>query len=60
MGLALGRGMDVKITEPDVNTLAIQGPKAEDLLASQFLAAMTYGILDFLSIIGLISKVLAN
>ena len=36
MGLALGRGMDVKITEPDVNTLAIQGPKAEDLLASVF------------------------
>ena len=36
MGLALGRDMDVKITEPDVNTLAIQGPKAEDLLASVF------------------------
>ena len=36
MGLALGRGMDVEITEPDVNTLAIQGPKAEDLLASVF------------------------
>ena len=36
MGLALGRGMDVEITEPDVNTVAIQGPKAEDLLASLF------------------------
>ena len=36
MGLALGRSMDVDISEPDVNTLAIQGPKAEDLLASVF------------------------
>ena len=36
MGLALGRDMDVDIIEPDVNTLAIQGPKAEDLLASVF------------------------
>ena len=36
MGLALGRRMDVDITEPDVNTLASQGPKAEDLLASVF------------------------
>jgi len=36
MGLALGRGMDVEITEPDVNTLAIQGPKAEALLVSIF------------------------
>ncbi len=36
MGLALGRGMDVDIIEPDINTLSIQGPKAEDLLASSF------------------------
>ena len=36
MGLALGRDMDVDIIEPDVNTLSIQGPKAEDLLASIF------------------------
>ncbi|MEK6204931.1 MAG: dimethylsulfoniopropionate demethylase [Amylibacter sp.] len=36
MGLALGRGMDVQISEPDVSPLAIQGPKAEGLLASLF------------------------
>jgi len=36
MGLALGRGMDVQICEPDVSPLAIQGPKAESLLVSLF------------------------
>ena len=36
MGLALGRGMDVQICEPDVSPLAIQGPKAENLLAELF------------------------
>ena len=36
MGLALGRGMDVEISEPDVSPLAVQGPKAEDLLAGLF------------------------
>jgi dimethylsulfoniopropionate demethylase len=36
MGLALGRGMDVQICEPDVSPLGIQGPKAEALLASLF------------------------
>jgi dimethylsulfoniopropionate demethylase len=36
LGLALGRGMDVDIREPDVSPLAIQGPKAEDLVASLF------------------------
>jgi dimethylsulfoniopropionate demethylase len=36
MGLALGRGMDVDVREPDVSPLAIQGPKAEDLLAALF------------------------
>ena len=35
-GLAIGRGFDVKIDEPDVSPLAIQGPKAEDLLAGLF------------------------
>lgn len=36
LGLALGRGLDVQITEPDVSPLAVQGPKAEDLLVSLF------------------------
>ena len=36
MGIALGRGMDVQVSEPDVSPLAIQGPKAEDLLAGLF------------------------
>jgi dimethylsulfoniopropionate demethylase len=35
-GLATGFGLDVKITEPDVSPLAIQGPKAEDLTARVF------------------------
>ena len=53
MGLALGRDMDVDIIEPDVNTLAIQGPKAEDLLASVFgdhirdIGFFKYGWIEF-------------
>ena len=35
-GLAVGADLDVEIDEPDVWPLAIQGPKAEDLLASLF------------------------
>ncbi len=35
-GLALGRGMDVAVEEPDVSPLAIQGPKAEETLARVF------------------------
>lgn len=35
-GLALGRGLEVDITEPDVSPLAVQGPKAEDLLVDIF------------------------
>ena len=35
-GIALGLGLDVKIKEPDVYPLAIQGPKSEDLLISIF------------------------
>lgn len=30
------RGLDVRITEPDVSPLAIQGPKAEDVVAAMF------------------------
>ncbi|MEM7172221.1 MAG: dimethylsulfoniopropionate demethylase [Pseudomonadota bacterium] len=35
-GLAIGAGFAVEISEPDVAPLAVQGPKAEDLLASLF------------------------
>jgi len=35
-GLAIGAGMDVRVTEPDVSPLAVQGPRAEELLASLF------------------------
>ena len=36
LGLAQGYGLNVEITEPDVSPLAIQGPKAEDLVAEVF------------------------
>ncbi len=32
-GIAYGRGMEVKVFEPDVSPLAVQGPKADDLMA---------------------------
>jgi len=35
-GLAEGLGLDVKVFEPDVSPLAIQGPKADDLMAKVF------------------------
>lgn len=35
-GISVGLGLNVKINEPDIYPLAIQGPKAEDLLASVF------------------------
>ena len=35
-GLAIGRGLDVRVSEPDVSPLAVQGPMAEDLMASLF------------------------
>ncbi len=35
-GLSIGMGLDVSVEEPDVSPLAIQGPKAEDLLAKIF------------------------
>lgn len=35
-GLAEGLGLDVRIFEPDISPLAIQGPKAEDLMAEVF------------------------
>ena len=35
-GLSIGMGLDVIVEEPDVSPLAVQGPKAEDLLAKIF------------------------
>ena len=35
-GLALGKGLNVQLSEPDVSPLAIQGPKADELLVSIF------------------------
>lgn len=35
-GLALGARMQVSVHEPDVSPLAVQGPKAEDMLAALF------------------------
>ena len=36
LGLAVGQGFDVEIDEPDVSPLAVQGPKADDLMARVF------------------------
>lgn len=33
-GIAWGCGLDVRVFEPDVSPLAVQGPKADDLMAS--------------------------
>ena len=52
-GLALGRGLDVAVDEPDVSPLAIQGPKAEPLLAGLFgphvreIGFFKFGWIDF-------------
>ena len=52
-GLAIGAGLDVAICEPDVSPLAVQGPKAEDLLAELFgddirdVGFFKYGWFDF-------------
>lgn len=35
-GIAAERGMDVQVFEPDVSPLAVQGPKAEDVIADLF------------------------
>lgn len=34
--IAAERGLDVAVTEPDVSPMAVQGPKAEDVVASIF------------------------
>lgn len=36
LGLAVAHGMEVQIEEPDVSPLAVQGPKADDLMARVF------------------------
>ena len=36
LGLAVGQGLDVDVVEPDVSPLAIQGPKADELMARVF------------------------
>jgi len=52
-GLAIGAGLDVSICEPDVSPLAVQGPKAEDLLVGLFgedirqIGFFKFGIFDF-------------
>ena len=52
-GLALGRGLDVAVDEPDVSPLAVQGPKAEPLLAGLFgrhvreIGFFKFGWIDF-------------
>ena len=35
-GLALGAGLNVTVDEPDVSPLAVQGPKAEEVMAAVF------------------------
>lgn len=35
-GLVIGMGLDVEVFEPDVSPLAVQGPKAEELMARVF------------------------
>jgi dimethylsulfoniopropionate demethylase len=52
-GLALGADMEVEIAEPDVSPLAVQGPKAEDLMVKVFgedirkVKFFQYGRFDF-------------
>ncbi|GAB5438529.1 dimethylsulfoniopropionate demethylase [Falsiruegeria mediterranea] len=36
LGIAIALGLDVEVDEPDVSPLAVQGPKADDLMARVF------------------------
>ncbi len=36
LGLAVGQGLDVEVVEPDVSPLAVQGPKADELMTRVF------------------------
>lgn len=40
-GIAIGAGLDVAVEEPDVSPLAIQGPKAPEVMASLFGSGIT-------------------
>ncbi|MGH1482346.1 MAG: dimethylsulfoniopropionate demethylase [Geminicoccales bacterium] len=52
-GLAIGAGMNVHVSEPDVSPLAVQGPKAEDVMGALFgddineLGFFRFGWFDF-------------
>ena len=52
-GIALGSNLNVKINEPNIYPLAIQGPKAEDLLVNIFgekikeIKFYNFGLFDF-------------
>lgn len=54
-GIAIGKGYDVSIDEPDVYPLAIQGPKSEKLLSKIFgshlreISFFKFGYIDFLN-----------
>jgi len=53
-GLALGARLDVSVEEPDVSPLALQGPRAEDVMAAVFGEAVRdirffhFGFVDFM------------
>ncbi len=61
-GLAIGGGLTVTVDEPDVAPLAVQGPKAEDLLAALFgehlhrIRFFKFGWIDFLGTRQLIAR----
>ena len=61
-GLALGAGQDVCVQEPDVFPLAVQGPKAEDLLSELFgtqlrdIGFFKFGWIDFANTKQLIAR----
>jgi len=61
-GISIGMGLDVSIEEPDVSPLAVQGPKAEDLLAKIFgedvrdIKFFKFGWIDFAGTKQLISR----
>lgn len=61
-GLALGRGFEVSVTEPDVFPLAVQGPKSFDLMADLFgprirsMPFFEFGWFDFLGTRQLIAR----
>ncbi len=52
-GLALGRGLEVEVDEPDISPLAIQGPRSEALLSDLFgprirkIGYFKFGWIDF-------------